>query len=564
MTAMVEGSASATDEPGPSHTPVLVVGAGPVGSVLALELASHGVSCMLVDRSTAPSVHPKMDYVNGRSMELLGRLGLTAEIREHGIAAHHPANFSWTLGLAEPPLAVWRHPSVAEATAALEDRNDGTTPAEAYQRVPGSLLESILRARAREHPLVDVREGWTFTNVYHRPDGVTATLVDAATRTRHAVRADYLAACDGARSAVRHGLGITTDNASPPTRHCSMYFRSSDPALRRYGRAFVTIAARGLTLVSRDEDAAWTGSIPLPADEPFTADPVTVMRDRLGVDVRVDEVLSITQWEGLLSVSTAYRQGAVFLVGDAAHQFYPTGGHGANTGIADAVDLGWKLAAVLHGWGGSALLDSYEQERRPVALFNREMCANLLEVWRRFGRLASQGAGREYLDGFLSQETYQLDNLGVHFGYRYSRSPVISHEAGSAPVWRWREIVATTWPGSRAPSVRLAGGAQLFDRIGPGYTLVDLSGTGRGAPLVERARRRGMPMGHLAVDDAGVRAAWERDLVLVRPDQHVAWRGDRAPADWPAVLDLVCGFGQRHPASVRAVGPAAAAVARRS
>lgn len=521
---------------------MLIVGAGPVGSVLALELARHGVASTVIDRSLAPSRHPKMDYINGRSMELLRRLDLTGEIRARGIAAEHPANFNWTLGLAEPPVAVWRHPSVAELTARLAEVNDGTSPVETYQRVQGSLLEELVRRRAWEHPLIDLREGWTFTNLHHSPKGVTATVVDTATSTWYVINADYLAACDGAQSAVRQYISVATEATGPKTRNCSVYFTSADPALRAHGRAFVTISARGLTLVSRDEDHTWTASIPIVDDETFTADPVLVMQERLGIEFTVDEVLNVAQWEGSLSVASHYRQAGVFLVGDSAHSFYPTGGHGANTGIADAVDLGWKLAARLNGWGGPRLLDSYEAERRPVALFNREMCANLLEVWRRFGRLARDGVSREHLAGFLAEETYQLNNLGVHFGYRYSDSPIISHDGSDPPVWRWQEIVPTTWPGTRPPSLRLANGGQLFDAFGPEFTLVDLSGTNKGERMVKQANHLGVPVTHLVIDDESVRAAWERELVLVRPDQHVAWRGDNPPADVDVVLNLVRGF----------------------
>ncbi len=522
-------------------TPVLVVGAGPVGSVLALELARHGVASIVVERSMWPSQHPKMDYLTGRSMELLRRLGLATAIRERGIDPEHSTDFVWTRGFDEPPVLVWHHPSVTTMRQRFAAVNDGTAPVEPYQRVQGSLLEGLVRDAARRHPLIDLREGWTFTDVRLDGDGVVATVVDAVSNTRHAIAARYLAACDGARSTVRRCLEIPMDERGEPTQHCSVYFRSRDPVLRRHGRAFVTIAAKGVTLVSRDEDDAWTASLPIPADEPLTADPVALIRERLGVDFTVDQVLSVAQWEGSLAVATAYRKGPVFLVGDAAHQFYPTGGHGANTGIGDAVDLGWKLAAVVSGWGGPGLLDSYEAERRSVALVHRELCADLVEVWARFRRLCAAGAAPEALAGILEQDLHHVDNLGVHFGIRYRDSPVICAEDGAAPPWNWRAIVATTWPGARAPAVRLANGSQLFDQFGTGFTLVDLSGCGDGEPLVKEAKRRGVPMTHLAVDDAAVRACWERDLVAVRPDQHVAWRDDRPPENWEAVMDRFTG-----------------------
>ena len=535
-----------TTQQAPVDTPVLVVGGGPVGAVLALELAHHGVPCVLVERATTPSRHPKMDYVNGRSMELLRRLGVAAMIRARGISADHRANFLWSRSFAEAPVHVWDHPSVTELTQRYADRNDGSVPVETYQRVQGSLLEDLVRGQAREHPLVDLREGWSFVDLDdaaddEAADAVVVTVEELATGTRHRIRAGYLVGCDGANSAVRRRLDIGVDAAGPSTHHCSVYFRSADPLLRRHGRAFVTVAAHGLTLVSRDEQNTWTGSLLLPDAEPFTADPVAVMRERLGADFAVDEVLSVARWTGQLAVATAYRRGRVFLAGDSAHHFYPTGGHGANTGLADAVDLGWKLAATVSGWGGPGLLDSYEAERRPVATFNAEMCANLMEVWRRFGRMARAGVSREHLAGFLAQEAHQADNVGIHFGYRYDTSPIVCHEPGPVPSWEWRRIVPTTWPGGRAPSLRLADGSHLHDRLGRELTLVDLSGTNAGERMAKEAERQAIPVTYLPIDDPAVRACWERDLVLVRPDHHVAWRGDSVPDGLPAVFDRVCG-----------------------
>jgi len=347
--------------------------------------------------------------------------------------------------------------------------------------------------------------------------------------------------CQGAGSPLMPHLDIpmNTVNSRPP--QFTVYFRSRDPALRRHGPAFVTTDANGVTLVARDGDSGYAGSIA--ADGPRPADPINVIQQRLGLSFTVEDVTATARWEGSLAVATAYSRGNIFVVGDSAHRFDPAGGYGEDTAFADAVDLGWKLAATIRGWGGPRLLASYERERRPVALFNREMSGNLVAVERRFARLAEAGASREHLAGVLEQDVHHLDNLGTHFGYTYAASPVICHEDGEAPIWRWRRITATTWPGARAPAVRLANGSQLFDGLGVGFTLVDLSGAGLGAPLVREARRRGIPMTHLCTEDGAVRGCWERDLVLVRPDHHVAWRGDTIPTDCDRVLDRVTGHG---------------------
>jgi 2-polyprenyl-6-methoxyphenol hydroxylase-like FAD-dependent oxidoreductase len=521
-------------------TPVLIVGAGPCGATLALELAHHGVQSVVVERSLTASAHPKMDYLNGRTMELLRRLGVVEEIRRLGVAPDHQFDFRWARDLRSPSIAVWDYPSVDGLRERYAAVNDGTAMLEPYQRLQGSLFEDVLRRRIRSHPLIDVREGWRFEDADQEPGGASAQVVCEASGEDRTLTARYVVGCDGAGSTVRHRLGIGVDAQAPPTRHCDVYFRSADPALTSHGRFFLTILAVGITLVSRDGRDTWTATVQLP-DGRAPADPVAVVEATLGLRLTAAAILNVSLWEGRLAVSRAYRQGSFFLAGDAAHQFYPTGGHGANTGIGDAVDLGWKLAARVNGWGGDGLLDSYEAERRPVALFNRAMCANLLDVWRRFPLLAAEGAPAELLAGYLREESYQIDNAGVHFGNRYDDSPVVCGETGPAPAWHWRAITPATWPGGRVPSVRLADGSALFDHLGPELSLVDCSDGGAGRHLEERARRRGIPLSRVVVQDAGVRRVWERDLVLVRPDQHVAWRGDEPPADCDALLDRITG-----------------------
>lgn len=525
----------------PITTDVLVVGAGPVGSVLALELAHHGVTCTVIEQSTTASRHPKMDFVNARSMELLRRLGLADELRELGVPPDSPFNFQWTHGLADPPIAEWTHWSVTEFRDRMAATNDGSLPREAPQRVIGSRLEDLSRQRCRSADLVDLREGSAFAGLQQHADGVSVDVVDCASGRQEVIRARYVVACDGARSAVRHSAGMQVEEMGPVSQHCNVYFRSADPALVRHGRFFLTISSRGLTLVSRDGGSTWTGTFPLAPDEPLSPDPIRHVRDRLGIHFDVDEVISVARWENRLDVARTYRSGSVFLAGDAAHQFFPAGGHGANTGIADAVDLGWKLAAVLRGWGGEDLLDSYEAERRPVGLINREACFNLMEVWRRFMALARITSSPRVLAGYLEHQGYQIKNLGIHCGHRYADSPIVCPEDGPEPPWEWQQIVPTTWPGGRAPSVRLDDGTELFDLLGDEFTLVDCSGRGAGEPLVAEFRRAGVPITHLIVDDANVASTWERTLVLVRPDQHVAWRGNEVPGDVTAVLHQVTG-----------------------
>lgn len=529
-----------------ADTPVLVVGAGPVGSVLALELARHGIPSIVLERTAGPPKFPKMDYVNGRSMELLDRLGLCGEIRARGVAADQPANFVFIREAAEPPITIWRYPSVAEVSRDNAQITDGTAPAQAYQRVRGSLLEEVLRRAASDHPLIDLREGWSYTGSSQTGTGITIAAAVKEGGVSHSITARYLVACDGAASTVRESAGLSVSAAGPPTRHCSLYFTSADPILRRHGPAFLTVTAKGLNLVSRDGAQTWTASFRVEDDQPVD-DPVAVMWERFGLKFAIDELLDVSYWQGALKVADAYRAGPVFLAGDSAHQFYPVGGHGANTGIADAVDLGWKLAAVVSGWADPGLLDSYEAERRPVALFNREMCANLMEGWRRFAQLSAFGANREQLAGFLDQEAYQLDNVGIHFSYRYGDSKAVCaarEDSGPPPPWHWGQVTPVPWPGGRVPSVRL-GGTSLYGLLGTGFTLVDLSADGWGETFLKEAAARGIPLIRVGCDDQAVRSAWGCELVLVRPDQHVAWLGSGIPWDAGSTLDHLCGRGSK-------------------
>ncbi|MBB5873639.1 2-polyprenyl-6-methoxyphenol hydroxylase-like FAD-dependent oxidoreductase [Allocatelliglobosispora scoriae] len=518
--------------------PILIVGCGPVGATLALQLAQFGVPSLVVDRAVAATPYPKMDFVNARSMELLHRLGVGPAIRERGVPPRFDFTFHWYTSLAEPPLAVWNYPSVDQQRDTIRRVNDGTMPAEPYQRLTGSILEEILRDAVRDHPLIELREGWTFRSLAQDDNVVIARLTDPDGQ-QHELRAAYAIGCDGAGSAVRNAADIGVDLIGPTSQHCDVYFRSDDPLLRAHGRYFLGIHTGGVMLVSRDEEAVWTATFPYEGEPP--TDPLAVVQQRLGAPIRFDEVMAVAHWEGRLGVATTYRSGRVILAGDAAHQFYPTGGHGANTGLADAVDLAWKLAGVVQGWGGAGLLTAYETERRPVALINRELSFNLLEVWRRFPALAAVGATRAQLAGFLDQDAYQIDNLGIHFGARYT-SPIVVPDGGPEPAWDWRRVTPEVWPGMRVPGLFLGDGEHLFDRLGAGFAVLDQTPDAAGAALVAAAQRRGVPIRHVTVDDDGCRKVIGAPLTLIRPDQHVAWHGDPGEVTEEALLDIVCGI----------------------
>ncbi|MGI5239414.1 FAD-dependent monooxygenase [Dactylosporangium sp. CA-139066] len=518
------------------RTPVLVVGAGPVGAVLALELAHHGVPSLVVDRGDPPPRHDALDHLGGRSMELLRRLGLSAGIRRAGVDADAATDVVWSRRLDRPPVLVAQRPSVNQLRQRYATVNDGSAPAEHHQPVFGSHLTATLRAALRAAPLVDLREGWTCTQLRVDADGATATLHDARDGAPVTVAARYVAGCDGPASIVRSCADIGLEGLGTPVPYRAISLRSKELALRSRGPGLSTIVVGGLTLLSRDERDAWVAHVAVdPLSRP---DPASLLHGFL--DDGSLEVLGVQDWTDALEVASSYRRGPVFLAGEAAHRFRPAGDT-SDTGIADAVDLGWKLAAVHNGWAAPALLDSYEAERRPAALMDREILSRGLETRRRFARLAAAGAPQDYLAGVLRQEPHVVDDAGIGFGARYATSPVIWHERGTPPSLHGRRITPSTWPGGRPPAVRLSDGAQLFDRLGAQFTLVDLTDDGAGAPLCAAAVSRGIPMAHLPLTDPAVRACWGRRLVLVRPDHHVAWRDDTPPDNWLTILDTVRG-----------------------
>ncbi len=526
--------------------PVLVVGAGPVGMVAALALARYGIRCMLIDQQTETTRHPKLDYVSTRSMELLRPLGITDDIRAAGVAPEHPADVVWSTGLTGAPIAVWRLPSVDEERRRIAERNDGTQPVEPGQRISQVTLEPVLRAHCRRHPRIDLSCGWKLESLTQDRDGVTSDLVDVRTGRRRQVRSSYLIGCDGASSQVRRTVGIGLDGFDVPELPGAfmVHFKSRDlSTLHRHGQFWHYFAFR-YVIIAQDEIDTWTvhvnGADPAEFDPP-PPDPAGFVREVTQVDLEIDKVLLASRWRPSFLLAQRYRAGRVLLAGDSAHQMFPTGGYGMNSGIADAVDAAWKLAALLTGFGGAALLDSYERERRPVGLNNMHASRRHLGVHLKAGQMLREGVPPETVGAFIDAERGENEYAGVELGYRYDESPIVSHDEGPEPYWSPQQYTPTTWPGGRPPSVRLRDGRQLYDLLGQWFTLVDFAGDGRADPLLRECAAQGLPVMQVLVSDPAAGRLWERALVLVRPDQHVAWRGDWSPPDPAAVVRRVRG-----------------------
>jgi 2-polyprenyl-6-methoxyphenol hydroxylase-like FAD-dependent oxidoreductase len=521
--------------------PVLVVGAGPVGMVAALALARQGVPCVLVDQGFETSVHPKLDYVNSRSMEFFRQLGIADDVRFAGVAPEHRADVIWSTGLAGEPITTWRLPSVSEQWRRIAEHNDGTQPAEPGQRISQIDLEPVLRAHCRRNPLIDLRPGLRLDTLDQDGDAVTSHLVDVMTDDQVRLRSRYVIGCDGASSQVRRAVGIGEEGFDVPGLPGAfmVHFKSRDlDSLHRHGRFWHYFAFR-YVIIAQDEVDTWTAHVNgMEASEFDTppADPAAFLLDTLRTDLKIDKVLLTSRWRPGFMIANRYRAGRVLLAGDSAHRMFPTGAYGMNTGIGDAVDVAWKIAALLNGHGGPGLLDSYEAERHPVGLRNMHVSRRHLGVHLKAGALLREGVSSGAVASFLDDERGENEYRGIELGYRYNGSPVVCHDDSPEPPWRPEEYTPTTWPGGRPPSFVLDDGKSIYDHFAPSFTLVDFAGDGGADPLLEAAAAQGVPVSHTVVTDADARQVWERDLVLLRPDHHVAWRGNTAHPNPAAVV----------------------------
>jgi 2-polyprenyl-6-methoxyphenol hydroxylase-like FAD-dependent oxidoreductase len=482
-------------------------------------------------------------------MEHFRRLGVAERIRDVGVPRENCMDVSWVTRLNEWELARFRYPNVHSSRETMASRNDGSMPLEPHMRMSQVVLEPALRDILLEKG-VDIRFGWEFESFIQDDDGVTATIREVSTGQSHTVRSKLLAGCDGGTSRVREQLGIRLEGQFAVARVLMVHFRTpARELMQRFGVAWHYQAPVHGTLIAQDDDQTWTlhSMIP-PGVDPKSISPERVVFDCLGTEFPI-EVLQSNPWTPHLVVATGYGRGRVWLAGDSVHQYIPTGGYGMNTGICDAVDLSWKFSAVLNGWGGPKLLESIEPERRPVGLRNCEASGAHMGVRIRIAEAYSPKIHEEGSDGAaaragLGDLIIELGNaeneaLGLELGYRYRGSPIIWGEENE-PEWRMLDYVPSSWPGVRAPHLFLNDGTAIFDRFGRDFTLLRFR-DGSAAPLVEAANRRGVPLMVVDIPDDEARRIYERDFVLIRPDQHVAWRGNNIPDDALSIIDRVRG-----------------------
>jgi 2-polyprenyl-6-methoxyphenol hydroxylase-like FAD-dependent oxidoreductase len=541
-------------------TDVLVVGGGPVGLTLAMDLASRGVQVTIAEiRRYAEPPNVKCNHVSARTMEVFRRLGLAQKLRDAGLPADHPNDVVFRTTVTGTELTRIPIPCRRDRYTETEGPDAWWPTPEPPHRINQLFLEPLLLEHAAALPGVTLHNRTQVTAFVQDAAGVTATLLDLDSGASRSIRARYLVGCDGGSSNVRKQIGAQLEGTAVIQRVQSTFIRA--PQLRSLipGKpawcCYAVNPRRCGTVFAIDGRETWLVHNHLHAEEPEfdSVDRDRSIREILGVDASFDyTVISKEDWVGRRLVANRFRDRHVFIAGDAAHLWVPYAGYGMNAGIADAVHLSWLLAARLQGWADEAILDAYEAERQPiteqVSHFAMDHAQKMIKARRAVPpNIEAPDAEGEAARALVGQEAYDLNVqqfccAGLNFGYYYSGSSIIVSDDEAPPAYTMGGFTASTVPGCRVPHFWLADGRSLFDAFGPGYTLLRFDPKTDVSSLLAAAASRQMPLTVLDVQAQGtVPEAYRHALVLCRADLHVVWRGDRVPAQAGDLADRLRG-----------------------
>ena len=554
MTGSLQGrSVDENDIPGPrrralpSQTPVLIVGAGPIGLALAIDLARRGVACVIVDKGDGIIRHSKMGAVAIRTMEYCRRWGLAERVRNSGFPHDYELGQVFCTSLNGHLIGKSLPQSASQSLASPEQK----------QRCPQIWFDPILQSAAQSSDAVTLAYHCEVVSFTQDKDRVLATIHDHLNGKTSTLEASYMVGCDGAGSDIRRALGVGLQGEDVLNYSVGIYFRSPDLlALHDKGQAerYLFLGKDGnwghLTVVDGREYWRLTVMSGRERLDMETFDPAHWVDRCIGREGADYEIVSVLPWRRSKLVAEHYRSGRVFLCGDAVHVMSPNGGFGMNTGIGDAVDLSWKLHAVLAGWAPAPLLDTYETERHPVGVRNTYAAAGnfnsiLTAVdWSMIDAQTDEGARRRCAAGKILEDAARgnLDSLGISLGYRYEHSPICIPDGTSPTPDDPYDYAPTARPGHRAPHAWIGKNRSTLDLFGDGFVALRF---GQTAPdlsqLLDAARTRDVPLRVETIDDPNIAKLYETPLVLVRPDGHVAWRGDALPSNPLHLIDVVRG-----------------------
>lgn len=532
---------------------VIVIGGGPIGLAMALELGQQGIKTLLAEREVPQDViRAKAGSVSFRSVEYCRRWGVQQELYDCGFPEDYPLDTVFCTDLTGHGLA--RH----EAASMADFKGVDVSPVR-KQRCPQMWFDPILQRAAESLPNVDLHFGCSVMDLENSDSGVVVNVQDSDD-AKETWRARYAVLCEGAGGRFRPQLSVEMVGRDLINYTVSILFECPTfldatgfgPASR-----YIFIGENGVwgNITVQDGSDLWRLSVLMGEErvdmEAF--DPHYWIAKAFGDTVPDYRLISARPWRRSATVADKYRNKSVFLAGDVAHTMSNTGGFGMNTGLSDVVNLGWKLAANLRGWGGEALLGSYQSERQPIARRNIAFADEILRHWQigsNCGPIHDSGAegeaARSTLSASLLSGTFsEWGTMGAALGYRYEASPVCVDD-GSDPVPDAVDTyIPQARPGARAPHFWLDKERSVLDLFKSEYVLLQFNITADTAPLVEAATDKGVPLLVVPVADAAARDLYEADLALVRPDGHVAWRGDSLGSqDMHELIDRVRGAGR--------------------
>ena len=546
------------------QTRVLIVGSGPTGLALAIELGHRGIPCLVIERNSRVGHAPRAKTTNIRTREHMRRWGIADTLRAASpLGVSYPSNVLFVTRLAGHELARFENALYC---------GPGRNPmySEHSQWIPQYTVEEVMRAHAQRLPSVRIQFNTELASLEQDEQQVHAVTRNIETGAMQSVTSDFMVGADGARSTVRDAIGSRMSGTYGMSRNYNVVFKAPglaqahrhDPAIM-YWQVNADVPS---IIGPMDRGDRWY-FMPTGVKEGFKFEPSeapALIRKATGIDLPY-EVLSSDEWVASRLIADRYRSRRVFLAGDACHLHPPFGGYGMNMGVADGVDLGWKLAAVLQGWGGPALLDSYESERRGVhdyvmdeSVANHATLGN--QLWQP-GLEDDDEAGaalRKEVGAKVSiAKLREFTTLGVVLGYRYDASPVIAADGTPEPVHDFLNYVPSARPGRLAPHAWLHDGSSLYDHFGGGFSLLVTASGAEGdvERAVASARAAGVPLSVVQPQGLALNDLYRARLALIRPDQHVAWRGDAWPQDDRNLWLQVTGRRSR-PAAVPATTPA--------
>ena len=539
---MTEGSPT-------TRIPVLIAGAGPVGLSLAIELAYRGIRCLIVEQTDGSVDFPTTNLANTRTCEHLRRWGIAEIMRyQSGYPTDYPRNYLFVTRMTGYEIARFNHPANGDP-----DAHSPYSP-EGRLWISKPYFDPVLHKHVAALTTVQLRYETVFESFQQEDKRVFCKIVDVKGGQEEWIEADYLVGCDGGRSKIRRALGLQYEGVFSQGMNVAVLFRSPLLEHTRHGPAvqyqIINSQING-AIAAVDGKELWRLNIRNIKEEQLDGlNAPEKLRAALGENVPF-ELLAVRPWTGHCVVAERYQHDRVFLAGDAAHLNWPAGGFGMNTGIGDAVDIGWKLAAVLQGWGGPRLLDSYTTERKPIAMINVNEAAEMRASFDHqtpFSPKIEEDSeeGRELREEARAAimrtraKEFQHDSAGIELGYRYENSPICIADRTPPPPLDHGHYVPSTWPGSRAPHLWLKDGRSTLDLFGKGFVLLGFT-KGPTSSFTDAAQRAGVPLEVIGIDDEKVRASYERNFVLVRPDGHVAWRGNAIPDDTKQIIDKVRG-----------------------